>query len=63
VSKKYDRCVKTKESPDIWMVRESTKSRVKFETWEEYLEEGMPPYAVVDQEELEEYREASYFRG
>jgi len=63
VSKKFDRCVKTQGSPDIWMVREGTKSRVKFDTWGDYVEAGKPPFSIVTEGQLEEYRIASYFRG
>ena len=60
---KYDFCVKVLGSPDIWMVRDRTESRVKFKTWQEYVDAGKPPFEIVSQEELDGYREASYFRG
>lgn len=63
MNERYDRCVKTSDDNTIWMVRERTKSRVPFENWEDYVEAGEPDYAIITEEELEEYDEVSYFRG
>lgn len=60
---KWDRLIKMTGAPTIWMVRERTKSRVRIEHWENYVEMGEPPFAIVSREELNEYRAVSYFRG
>lgn len=58
----FDRCIKAVSEPGIWMVRESTKSRVLFAGWQDYEAAGMPPYEVVTTEELNKYRIAKQFR-
>jgi len=60
---KFDRCIKSAEESTIYMVRERTKSIVPFKTWDDYVEAGKPPYAIVSQEELGQYRKVRYFRG
>lgn len=58
----FDRCIKSVGAPGIWMVRESTKSRVRFQTWEDYEAAGTPVYEVVTEEALAKYRVAKQFR-
>lgn len=58
----FDRCVRAVGEVDIWMVRESTKSRVLFQTWQDYVDAEQPPFEVVTLEELGKYRIAKQFR-
>lgn len=58
----FDRCLAAAGAPEIWMVREKSKSRVLFPAWEDYVAAGKPPYEVVAPEELEEYRIVKQFR-
>ena len=58
----FDRCIKAVGEPGIWMVRESTKSRVLFQTWQDFVDAGEPAYEVATLEELNKYRVAKQFR-
>lgn len=58
----FDRCIKAVDAPGIWMVRESTKSRVLFKRWQDYKDAGAPVYEIVTPEELNKYRIAKQFR-
>lgn len=58
----FDRCIKVAHQSHIYMVREKSKSKVRFNTWESYVEAGKPPYDVVSEEEASSYRTVGYFR-
>ena len=58
----FDQCIKAVGEPGIWMVRESTKSRVQFKAWEDSVAAGEQAYEVVTPEELAKYRIAKQFR-
>jgi len=60
--KDYDRCLKVANSPDIWMVRESSMTRVRIDYWGAYVAMGKPGFVVVGWQELSEYKAVGYFQ-
>ena len=58
----FDRCIQAVNTAGIWMVREKSKSKVKFSTWEDYVSAGTPAFEVVTAKELAKYRVAGQFR-
>lgn len=58
----FDCCIKTPGSPDIFMVRNSSMTRVRIGYWGAYVAMGKPPISVVTWAEMNNYRVVEYFR-
>lgn len=54
MTKKFTKCVKVHGQSTIWMVK--GRERIRFKTWEEYVEAGKPSYELVTEEKLGWYK-------
>lgn len=58
----FDCCIKTAGSPDIFMARNSSMTRVRIGYWGAYVALGKPPISIVTWAEMNNYRTVEYFR-